>query len=374
MRKRRVLQVGGGPLIKRGVEKYLENINVNLDHEKIVMDVLTPTVCLDNEFRRIIEDSEGKIIELRCKKNKMLYYIDFYIKFKKVLKDQHYDVIEAQTGAIPIMALSAIAGYRSHINKIIVHTHNTHVKNQKYWIQTRLFWPLIKKADYYYACSMKAGRDSFPKSVHSKIQVIPNAINVQDYKFDSETRRQMREKLNVENQFVVGHIGAFTTQKNHNFLVDIFESIQKQKKDSVLLLIGEGELEEEIRKKVKQHGLENQVIFYGATNNICDLLCCMDVFVFPSIWEGLGIAVVEAQASGLPCFYSEDLPQEVQINSNCFPISIECTSDEWATRILSFHETETRELYNKNLEQSDFSIYKVTSDLEKMYLSEGDQL
>lgn len=370
---KKVLQIGGRILIKRGVEKYIENINTQINHKKIQIDVLTPFYCLNDELRENIENNGGKVIELKCASNSKLgFYISFLFRLNRILESEQYDVIEAQTGAIPIMALSTIAGYRSHINKIIVHTHNTHVKNQKYWIQTRLFWPLIKKADYYYACSMKAGRDSFPKSVHSKIQVIPNAINVQDYKFDSETRRQMREKLNVESQFVVGHIGAFTTQKNHNFLVDIFESIQKQKKDSVLLLIGEGELEEEIRKKVKQHGLENQVIFYGATNNICDLLCCMDVFVFPSIWEGLGIAVVEAQASGLPCFYSEDLPQEVQINSNCFPISIECTSDEWATRILSFHETETRELYNKNLEESDFSLYKVTSDLEKMYLSEGE--
>lgn len=370
MEKKHILQIGGGTLIKRGVEKYLQNINSEMNYESIVMDVLTPGKCLNTELKDDIEKSGGKIIELKYVQNKLIYYIDFCMKLSKYLKDNSYDVIEAQTGSIPIMALSAYVGRKRHVKKIIVHTQNTHEKNWKYKLQSWMCRSLLIKADYFFACSMKAGQDSFPACVHSKIKVIPNAIDVQKYQFDLVQRETLRRQLNIENKFVIGHIGAFTKQKNHDYLIDVFSCVRKQREDSVLLLIGEGELQHEVKEKVKQHHLGDKVIFFGISNEIPKLLSCMDVFVFPSTWEGLGIVIVEAQANGLPCVYSKSLPEEVYINDNCCAMDIESAPENWAAKILKIGETANRAAYNENVYQSDFSLKKVVGDLEKIYLSD----
>ncbi len=371
MKKKYVLQVGGGALIKRGVEKYLQNINSELNHERIQMDVLTPDICQNDELKKEIEDKGGKVIELKCKRNKLLRYLDFCTKLNRYLKDNEYDVVEAQTGSMPIMALSVFIADRRHIRTKIVHTQNTHERNWKYKVQYTLFGNLMTKADYFFACSMKAGMDSFPKRVHSRIKVIPNGIDVAAYQFNEVRRQGMRKKLNIKNELVIGHIGAFTKQKNHDFLINVFACVCKYRKNAILLLVGEGELQEEIKEKVKQYQLVNQVIFYGVSNEVSDLLSCMDVFVFPSTWEGLGIAVVEAQANGLPCIYSDKLPEEVHINDNCCCMSIDDSPEAWASKILEIKSSyEERKAYNNIVCQSQFSSKKVADDLEKIYLRE----
>ncbi len=369
--KKHILQVGGGTLIKRGVEKYLQNINSELNHERIQMDVLTPDICQNDEFKKEIEDKGGKVIELKCKRNKLLRYPDFCMKLNRYLKANKYDIVGAQTGSIPIMALSAFIADRRHVKTKIVHTHNTHENNWKYKMQYVLFGNLLTKADYFFACSMKAGMDSFPKRVHSRIKVIPNGIDAAAYRFNEAHRKETHKKLNIENNLVIGHIGAFTKQKNHDFLIDIFSQVCKRKKDAILLLIGEGELQEEIKEKVKRYQLEKQVIFMGVSNEVSDLLSCMDVFVFPSTWEGLGIAVVEAQANGLPCIYSDKLPEEVHINDNCYSMSIDVSPEAWASKILEMKSScDERKAYNNIVCQSQFSLRKVADDLEKIYLRE----
>lgn len=365
-----ILQIGGGPLIMRGVEKYIQNINIGLDHKKFAMDVLTPNGCKNSILKNEIEKSGGKIIELKCIKFYIFKYISFCIKLNQYLKTNRYDIVEAQTGSIPIMALSTFIARKRNVKRIIVHTQNTHDKNWKYKMQSLLFKRFLEKADFFFSCSMKAGVDSFPESVHSMIEVIPNVIDVKKYQFNVIKRDELRKRLNIEDQFVVGHIGNFTKQKNHNYLIDVFFHIQQIRKQSILLLIGEGELQSEIEEKVKKMHLENKVIFYGISNEIPELLCCMDTFVFPSIWEGLGIVIIEAQASGLPCIYADSLPQEVKITDNCFPMNNERKPEEWAKKILQHSAGTNRESYNKIVNESCFSLENAIEKLEQVYAKE----
>lgn len=170
-------------------------------------------------------------------------------------------------------------------------------------------------ADYNIACSESAARYMFPKRVidSKDYQIINNGIEVSSYVYNPQVRQVYRSRYNCHGKFVVGHIGRFVRQKNHEFIIDIFSEIHKKESDSILCLFGTGEDENRIKEKVKELGLEDSVMFYGTTNEVQNILQMMDVFLFPSLYEGLPVVCVEAQAAGLPVVASGTITEEVRI-------------------------------------------------------------
>lgn len=216
----------------------------------------------------------------------------------------------------------------------ILHCHNnSHGKGIKGLI--RFVWqlPLRKLAEHNFACSYDSGVSQFGKD--SAFQVIKNGIRTKQFVWNPETRERIRREFSLEDKLVIGNVARFVEQKNHKFLVPVFYEIQKLKPDAVLMLVGQGHLENEIRQQINDLGIADKVIFTGVRADVNDLMQAMDIFVLPSLFEGLGIVNIEAQAAGLPCFVSDVVvPQEVNITELMHYIPLQNTPKQWAETIL----------------------------------------
>ena len=193
--------------------------------------------------------------------------------------------------------------------------------------------------------------------------ILPNAIDPERFKFNERARQEIRSRYGIaEDDFVIGHVGRFYPQKNHEFLIDVFNEVHKQKSNAKLLLLGDGPLQEQIRQKTKSLGLVESVIFVGLQKDPAPFYSAMDVFVFPSLWEGLGIVLLEAQYNGLPCIVSGAIPDEAAI-SNSFCLLNDFSSNKWCACILKF-DFGSR---NCAVQSSKYDINVSFNQLKEMY-------
>lgn len=224
--------------------------------------------------------------------------------------------------------------------RLIVHAHNTKIeeksKKRKYaltiyhYISKWLFSGLI---DERYGCSLKACKWLF--NPYEAYSVKRNAIDCKKYEYNTAIRNKVRTELNIKPEtFVIGHVGRFSYQKNHQFLIDIFNEIVNNHPNSILLLIGDGEYRLDIEKKCVELGIRKKVKFLGIRNDVDDLMQAMDCFLLPSRFEGLPIVGVEAQAAGLPCFFSDSITSEIKLTPTVYFKSLQESPQIWANFIL----------------------------------------
>ena len=166
--------------------------------------------------------------------------------------------------------------------------------------------------------------------------MLNNAINIERFRFDPNARDDCRKEFGLKDEFVIGHVGHFTEQKNHVFLIDVFEEYHHIVPHSKLLLVSDGPKISEIKHRVDEYGLSDSVIFTGSRSDTERLYCAMDVFVFPSKWEGLPLTLIEAQANGLPCYTSEVIPNATRISDHIEYISLEQSPEYWAKKVLKY--------------------------------------
>ena len=176
-----------------------------------------------------------------------------------------------------------------------------------------------------------------------KAVIFKNAIDLEKYRFSNATRKRYRNELDLENKYVIGHVGRFNQIKNHSFLIDVYAKLQKRRKDAVLLLVGDGPLLSNMQKKANELGIADTVMFLGNGDDVENLLCAMDIFIFPSTNEGLGIVAIESQASGLPCLVSDTLPYEAKVTDLLEYIPLKNGADYWASRIQENQVLENRD-------------------------------
>ena len=229
---------------------------------------------------------------------------------------------------------------------------------------------MLRYVDFYLGCSESAAQYLFPKSIvkSHNYKVVTNGINLDKYVFNKEIRKEYREKNGLSDKFVVGHVGRFNEQKNHTFLLDIFAEILKIKENAVLLLIGEGELYDEVKQKAKVLGISENVVFYGKTSEVYNLMQAMDVFVFPSLFEGLPVAGVEAQAADLPFFMSDTITKELQMTDHCVYLPLQ-DSKKWAETVCAESEMMVRRDTRKELRANGYDINQTVEFLEELYKS-----
>ncbi|MFC0333330.1 glycosyltransferase family 1 protein [Paenibacillus sepulcri] len=188
----------------------------------------------------------------------------------------------------------------------------------------------------YFACSRKAGEWLFGRRIQGQrpLIVLHNAVPVQEFAFQPEVRRSVRDELDAEGRLVIGHIGRFTHQKNHEYLIDVFQAVHRQNPKALLVLAGEGELKPGIERKVEKLGLTGHVRFLGVRSDISRLLQGMDLFLFPSRFEGLPVVLIEAQAAGLRCIVSDAVTTEADVTGRLQFVSLQEAPEVWAKRIL----------------------------------------
>ena len=193
------------------------------------------------------------------------------------------------------------------------------------------------------------------------------------YDFNSDIRSEVRKKLDIESKYVVGHAGRFSNQKNHSFLLEVFQKIYEKDKNTILLLFGVGELQEEMKKKATMLGIDSAVIFYGATNEMHKMWQAMDVFVMPSLHEGLPVTGIEAQASGLPCIFADTITREVDVSGRSEFLSLNATPEAWAYCALR-HKCDKRESGVPALKKAHYDIQQTADVISELYLNVANNL
>ena len=228
------------------------------------------------------------------------------------------------------------AAKKNGVRFTIAHAHSaSQDKNLKYLIKVLAKKNIKKYSDKMFACGEEAGRWMFETD---NFEVLNNAIDTDLYTYNKEKADKIKKEFGIENKFVVGHVGRFNYPKNHKFIIDVFNEVQKVKEDSVLMLVGDGDLRPEIEQKVRDLGLSDKVIFAGIRSDVNDLMHGMDVFLFPSLYEGLGIVLIEAQAAGLKCIISENIPKDGVLTNDVTSISLNQSPAVWANEILKYQE------------------------------------
>ncbi|MBB6631974.1 glycosyltransferase family 1 protein [Clostridium algidicarnis] len=363
----RILHVLGA-LNRGGAETMIMNIYRNIDRSKIQFDFMIHT----NEKC----DYDDEIIKLGGK----IYSVPRYVG-KNHFKYKHaWDTFFSSHTEHKIVhghMRSTAAIYleiaKKHGLVTIAHSHSTASRGNKIeqLVKSVMQFRIRYRADYLFACSNEAGKWLFGKKAISKdnYKIIKNAIDVEKYVFNEVKRSEIRTVLDIEDKFVVGHVGSFTYPKNHKFLIEVFYQIQMQNKNAVLLLVGDGELRSQIENQINKLRIKDKVILTGVVPNVNDYMQAMDVFVFPSLWEGLPVTVIEAQATGLHCVISDTITDEVKITQLVKALLIDATPDSWANQILTYTKP-VRENTKEYICNAGYDIKTTTKWLEDFYISE----
>lgn len=344
-----------------GAEMMIMNWYRNIDRTKVQFDFLLRSS--ENIYSAEIEKLGGRV-----------YYTSEYPKHywknraetKEFFKSHasEYHAIHVHCNALLYVNVLNIAK-RYGVKVRIIHSHNTQARNKLFGFVHKLNKNRVDRmATHFFACSSDAGKWAFyPKR---KFTVIKNGVDTAKYKFDQESRCILRRQLGIEDKFVVGNVARFLPSKNHPFLIECFEKLQRHIPNAVLLLIGSGKIEHEIRQLVANKGLQNSVKFLGVRKDVNSLYSAMDCFWFPSYFEGLGLVLVEAQSSGLRCLVSDCIPKEVKV---CDLIEFLPIDDVelWVQCTLNLRNIE-REKYYHSVMASGFDIKLSAMQLQEIYL------
>lgn len=292
------------------------------------------------------------------------WYVPY--RLKKIMKQENINVLHIHLSLL------------HHVKKISKHTKNIkifytcHSKPECFFTGKRTYEGISAKyLIKHNNLQMIALHDDMRKEINEMFNidnavVIRNGIDFSRFKNVIESKTEIRKSLNIPNEaFVVGHVGRFSAVKNHTFLADIFSEVCKRKSNAFLLLIGAGELKQEVENKLNVLGLKNKYLILSHRSDIPQLMRAMDVFVFPSLYEGLGIVLIEAQVSGIKCIVSDTVPKEALKTDLAIPLSLNKSAAEWCDAVL-----DDSIKWNPNGDINDYDMNKEIKRLEKLYLGE----
>ena len=356
-----------GKWLGGGVESVVMNYYRHIDRTKIQFDF----ICDDDSTNIPYEEIEslgGKVILIPPYQKIFKYHKEL----KKVLKEGNYKIVHSHINTLSVFSL--FAAKCAGVPVRIAHSHST--TNKKEWkknLLKQILRPFSKVfATDYMACSELAGRWLFGNKTfeEGKVYILNNAIDLDKFKYNENIRKQKRKELNMdEDTLVIGHVGRFVEQKNHRFLIDIFNELHKKNKNSILLLIGQGPLDGEIKEKVRTLNIETSVRFLGQRNDVNELYQAFDVFVLPSLYEGLPVVGIEAQVCCDLCFFSDDMTKETKILESAEFMSLDNTPEVWTDNILN--KVQFHKKYNtvEEISKYGFNIKNEATKLEKKYLN-----
>lgn len=373
--KIRILQVTSGfrQGVSGGIPSVLHNYcTAGVFEKKVHFDYLALGYQTFEPYRADFEKRGGKLFCLNIHSSGLKQLVDIYIYLKKFLKTHRYDIVHVNSGALTQVLSSCKAAKDAGINIVIAHSHNAikkqGLKGKLYNFLKNMFYGW---ADAWFACSEVAAKSMFPTNIidEKRWTLIPNAIDMERFTFSEEVRNHYRANLGLEGKYVIGHVGRFNNQKNHIFLIEIFAEVIKIRQNAVLLLVGAGDLMPSIKEQVALHRLSEKVIFAGQRQDANALMQAMDVFVFPSLFEGLGMVLIEAQVSGMSVLTSDTIPGETKISDNISYISLE-DKDEWVYKLLTSDNSPNRvkASYTIRNDGKSFDLWYAANSLCELYI------
>lgn len=370
--KMRVLVVA--PLRVGGVTSMMINIQKRINREQLNFDYLV--------FHDTKEPRENEVYAMGSKKLvasaddvkwQPKRFFTRLLRIKKVCKDNNVKVLHYNADT-PMAVFNILAAKAGGVKYVTIHSHNAGFEDRSNWLARFLclgLKPLIPiVCNSFWGCSENAAEFLLPEKIISekKYRVLPNGIELSRFGFQNEIRDSTRRILGVKDNFVIGHAGRFSTQKNHKFLLEIFKHIYCIDNSAVLILFGVGELLEEIKAEAQKLGISDRVIFYGASSEMEKMYMAMDVFVMPSLHEGLPVTGIEAQASGLPCIFADTITKEVDVTSTSKFLPINDGVDVWVTTIMEC-KGKARFESLKLLKQKGYDIADTAHTVEEFYLN-----
>lgn len=356
-----------GKWLGGGVEAVVMNYYRHIDRTKIQFDFICDEDSTNIPYDEI-EALGGKVILIPSYQKVFQYQK----QLKQVLRGGNYQIVHSHINALSIFPLRAAK--RTRIPVRIAHSHST--TNKVEWKKNLLknVLKLFSKvyATHYFACTEHAGRWLFGDETFDKgeVFILNNAIDVFKFKYNPEIRTQKRVELGISDDIlVIGHIGRFVQQKNHHYVIDVFNEVHKMNQNSILVLIGQGPLQVEIENKVKELGLVDSVKFLGQREDVHEWYQAFDVFLFPSIYEGLGMVAIEAQCAGCYCLASTEVPSVAKVTDNIEFLDLNQESEEWGKYLLE--KAPNQKFKNLELEvaKQGYDIKKEVKNLERLYLS-----
>ena len=358
-----------------GIQAFLMNIYRNIDRERIQFDFLLHT-DKDCSYNNEIRSLGGRIFSIPARNQGVLINLKKLNEFFK--EHTEYKIVHQHVSSLTYVEPLKVA-QKHGVPIRIVHSHSTKQGGRHLHKYLHYFNQLSVKsyATHYFACSDLAAEWLYGKKQYDAgdYKIINNGIEVEKFIFNEKVRLERRKELGIKKDtLVLGHVGRFAYPKNHEFLIDIFKEVHKIIHDSILVLVGDGELRHPIEQKVNDLELQNNVIFTGVRSDIPDILQAMDAFVMPSHYEGLPVTLVEAQSAGLKCFVSNTITKQIAITDLIRYIPLDVAPDYWAEIIIKESDNNTRLNMLETIQNKGFDITMIADSLVNFYtnLEKGD--
>ena len=293
-------------------------------------------------------------------------YLKYFCDLLALMKEHQYHTVHAHNmfNCGFTMLAAAIAGVPVRIS----HAHSA--LDAKPSISKRIYEKvmqllILRCSTDYVACGIAAGNRLFGKNAKN-VHLILNGIDMKAYAFSEEKRALVRQQLHLADNFVLGHVGHLAPVKNQSFLLNLMPLILEKKPYAKLLLLGEGEDRSMLEQKIQDMSLEDSVIMTGNVSNVADYLSAMDVFVFPSLYEGLPLSILEVQANGLPCIISDSVPNDVFLTDLIHPLMLNEPKESWLHTIMQVHRGDYAS-YTKQLQNSEYTVEKAMEKIYRIY-------
>lgn len=342
-----------------GITSVITNYYMYQDHRRVQMDLVTIN-SISESFKAELDKNNSKNYVLPYRNQNPVKYL---VHLMRIIRNGNYQIVHTH-GCSATMAVEMLAAKIMGVKVRISHSHNITCDHKKI---DKLLRPIFDICcNVRFACGKEAGKWLFGSK---KFYIISNGIDVEKYQYNEEVRKEMRIKYGLESYFVIGHVGRFSVQKNHEKLIDIFEKISVRYSNTKLVLIGDGELKSKIEESTKARNLN--VHFVGNSDEVNKWLQAIDMIIFPSLFEGLPLGLVEAQAAGLPCILSNVISADIKITDLVEFVDIEGSPDKWVEVV-----SRNRDKYNRSVRvdtvkeqicQAHFDIRTNCKDLANKY-------
>lgn len=358
-----ILYVNGGPMNRGGIETFMMNYVRYMNHDAVHIDFAV------TGLEKGVYDDELELLGCRIYRlpQKSKHPIAYQKKFKKVFRGSKYEIVHSHADAMSCWVLKVAKECGVPVR--IAHSHNTqHLTTNPIKFQINEFARrnINKYATNRFACSNEAGKWLFGDA---PFKVIHNAIDTSEFAFDDDKRKILREKYAVsEDTILLGHVGRFDTQKNHAFLIDMFAELAKKNDNYKLMCVGDGWLRGDIEKQISENNLNDKVILAGQQENARDYYNVFDLYVFPSLFEGLSFVLIEAQANGLTCISSDGVPQETNLSGANKMLYLPLEKQAWVDKIIELGKP-VRYDGGKYVVEHGYDITHEAKKLEDMYLA-----
>lgn len=372
----RILNLLGEPFERGGQESYIISNYLNMNLEGLVLDVLTPYWVGNQSYKQLIEEKGGNVFELGLPFNPGHSRKGILEPLTEFFNEHNYDIVHIHSGSISVFRFGSQAAKRCGAPFVIAHSHSSvETMNIKKRVIRRISAVLMNKnIDLFCACSTEAGKSKFLPGPSKKIVILKNGIAVERFRFSSEARKEIRDSLGAtEDAFVIGNVGRLAEEKNHEFIIKVFDEVCGSDENCALWIVGDGPLRDHLLQKSEELKSHESIHFLGARDNIPQLLSGMDVFLFPSVWEGLGISLIEAQASGLPCVVSNNVAEEADIARPFIKrLSLTEKRRNWADAVKSF-KGKRNPLGTQEIKAAGYDVKDTARRLRELYFEIADE-